>query len=63
MRVERIALTPAATGWPALSAQVGASTYIVAQAQPVSATAAPGSTTTDPSTTSAEASASGSEIR
>jgi Tfp pilus assembly protein PilO len=67
MRVERIALTPGSTGWPGLSAQVGASTYIVAQAQPVSATAAGGSTatstTTDPSTTSAEASASGSEIR
>jgi Tfp pilus assembly protein PilO len=67
VRVERIALTPAAKGWPALSAQVGASTYIVTQAQPVSATTAPGSTatstTTDPSTTSAAASASGSEIR
>jgi Tfp pilus assembly protein PilO len=66
MRVERIALTPSSTGWPGLSAQVGASTYIVAQAQPVSATA-PGSTatgtTTDPSTTSAAASAGGSEIR
>jgi Tfp pilus assembly protein PilO len=65
MRVERIALTPASTGWPALSAQVGASTYIVSQAEPVSATAAPGgtATSTTPPTTTAEASASGSEIR
>jgi Tfp pilus assembly protein PilO len=64
MRLERIVLTPSSKGWPGLSAQVGASTYIVAQAQPVGATAAPGSTatgtSTDPSTTSA---ASGSAIR
>jgi Tfp pilus assembly protein PilO len=65
MRVERIALTPSSTGWPGLSAQVGASTYIVSQAEPVSATAAPGgtATSTTSTTTTAEASASGSQIR
>ncbi len=65
MRVERIALTPSSAGWPGLSAQVGASTYIVSQAEPVSATAAPGgtATSTTTSTTTAEASASGSQIR
>jgi Tfp pilus assembly protein PilO len=67
MRVERIALTPSPGGWPGLSAQVGASTYIVSQAQPVAATPAAGgtttSTTTDPSTTTAATSGSGSQIR
>jgi Tfp pilus assembly protein PilO len=65
MRVERIALTPSSTGWPGLSAQVGASTYIVSQAEPVGATAAPGgtATSTTTTTTTAEASASGSQIR
>jgi Tfp pilus assembly protein PilO len=65
MRVERISLTPSSKGWPGLSAQVGASTYIVDQAQPVSATAGTGgaATSTTPPTTTAEASASGSEIR
>jgi hypothetical protein len=62
MRVERIALTPASTGWPGLSAQVGASTYIVDQAQPVS-TAAGGSTATTTSTDPSTTAASGSEIR
>jgi Tfp pilus assembly protein PilO len=65
LRVERIALTPSAKGWPGLSAQVGASTYIVDQAQPVSATPGAGgtATSTTTSTTTAAASASGSEIR
>jgi Tfp pilus assembly protein PilO len=59
MRVESIQVQPGQDGWPALSAQVTASTYIVPDAQ-ASATSTPspsGTTTTTTTTTSSGAAA------
>jgi hypothetical protein len=51
LRIETISLQPAAGGWPGISAQVGASSYIV----PQTAATTPSTTTTAPSTEAATA--------
>jgi hypothetical protein len=63
LRVERIQLEPGEDGWPALSAQVGASSYIVPEAtDPAPAT---GSTATSTTSTAAQPASgtTGTEIR
>jgi hypothetical protein len=55
LRIETISLQPGADGWPGLSAQVGASSYIVPQA---TATATQSTTSTAPGTTAATATSS-----
>jgi Tfp pilus assembly protein PilO len=55
LRVESIDLQPGENGWPGISAQIGAASYIVpATPDPTSAT--PGTTTTDSTTTSTSSS-------
>jgi hypothetical protein len=53
LRVETISLQPGSDGWPGLTAQVGASSYIVPQAA-----ATPSTTSTAPSTQAATATSS-----
>ncbi len=69
LRVESITLTPGTDGWPGLSAQVGASSYIVPETSEATATApsAVGSTTppsTETTTTNASTgSSAGVDVR
>jgi len=69
LRVESISLAPGEGGWPAMSAQVGASSYIVPEGQGAAApaTAAAGTapaTATETTTTTASTGAStGSDVR
>jgi Tfp pilus assembly protein PilO len=59
LRVESISLQPGEKGWPALTAQVGASSYIVPKTtDPAAATAASASTSTSGSTTTTTTTAS-----
>jgi Tfp pilus assembly protein PilO len=59
LRVESISLQPGADGWPGLTAQVGASSYIVPENAPSAAAPAPStSTATAPAGTTASAGAS-----
>lgn len=52
VRIENLTLTPAEGGWPGLTAQVGASAYIVPETQAVAAgTAETGTTATSTTTT------------
>jgi Tfp pilus assembly protein PilO len=63
LRVESISLQPGENGWPALTAQVGASSYIVPKAtDPAAAAAASGSTSTSGST-SATTTTTASDVR
>ena len=50
VRIESLTLAPAEEGWPGMSAQIGASAYIVPETTDVAA-AASGAGTTDTSTT------------
>jgi Tfp pilus assembly protein PilO len=62
LRVESISLKPGEGGWPALTAQVGASSYIVPEAtDPAAASAASGSTST--SSTTSTTSSTASDVR
>jgi hypothetical protein len=68
MRVEKLELLPAAEGWPGLTAQIGASTYIVPETQAVADPAAGGTTaaatgTTTTTTTQTGTAATGTDIR
>jgi Tfp pilus assembly protein PilO len=59
MRVESISLQPGESGWPALTAQVGASSYIVPKpSDPAAAAAASASTSTSTSTSTTTTTAS-----
>jgi Tfp pilus assembly protein PilO len=51
MRVESISLSPGEGGWPALTAQVGASSYIVPKSAEVAAAPSTAGTTTQAATT------------
>jgi hypothetical protein len=50
LRIESISLTPGPDGWPALTAQIGASSYIVPLAQDPAASAGAGATSGGAST-------------
>jgi len=69
LRVESISLAPGETGWPSMSAQIGASSYIVPEGQTTASAAAAGATpptgsTTSTTTTTASTGAStGSDVR
>ena len=68
LRVESINLTPGTDGWPGLTAQVGASSYIVPEAAEPTAPAQSGAVATTPATTTTTTTAStgssgGGEIR
>ncbi|HET6551511.1 MAG TPA: hypothetical protein VFG79_23795 [Solirubrobacter sp.] len=64
LRIERIQLEPGEGGWPALVAQVGASSYVVPEAADAPAPAT-GATTTSTTSTAAEPASgtTGTEIR
>jgi Tfp pilus assembly protein PilO len=64
LRIERIQLEPGESGWPALTAQVGASSYVVPEATDAAAPAT-GPTTTSTTSTAAEPASgtTGTEIR
>ena len=61
LRVENISLAPGAGGWPALTAQVGASSYIVPRTQ--AAAAATPSAGTSTATSAGTTASSGSNLR
>ena len=65
LRVESINLTPGTDGWPGLTAQVGASSYIVPDAAEPTAPAQSGAVSTTPPTTetTTTASSGGGEIQ
>jgi Tfp pilus assembly protein PilO len=65
LRVESINLTPATDGWPGLSAQIGASSYIVPEAaEPTATSQSEVGSTTPPSTeTTTSASNAGGDIQ
>ncbi len=66
LRVESIALTPGEGGWPAMSAQVGASSYIVPEGQATSASAAgtaPATSTETTTTTASTGASTGNDVR
>jgi hypothetical protein len=64
VRIENLTLVPAEGGWPSLTAQVGASAYIVPEATEVAAgTGATTAATTTTTTTTTTASTAGTEDR
>ena len=60
LRIENLSLSPGEKGWPSLTAQVGASSYIVPEAAPATAAASTAATQT---TTSSTTTTAGTDIR
>jgi Tfp pilus assembly protein PilO len=65
LRIESLTLQPADTGWPAVSAQIGAASYILPEGASQAAPAAPGTgtSTSKSSTTTASAPSTSGDLR
>jgi Tfp pilus assembly protein PilO len=63
LRIENLSLAPGDKGWPSLVARVGASSYIVPQAAPLTADASGATPQTTSTTTAASAGGTGTDIR